>query len=448
MNLSEIFSVLWHRKWVVVGVTALAIGGAIAALKLVTPVYEATSTMALEPNNLGNDLAFFQTIDAIVPIYATAADSRVTLGEARARNGGSLGDISVRTFQGAPIFKIDARSTNKSLAQSSASQVTSTLRGRVARGEVGIPRLRLNQIDRPALPSSPVFPNTKLTLAVAILFGLGFGIGAALLLENLTSRVRTRSDLAEASGLPVYAVLPRERALKHGASPALLTSSPALRSVSEALRDLRTNLTFAGDGEIQTVVVTSPEGSHGKTTVALGLAAAIARSGLKTVLVDADLRRGRVSEMLDIPRVPGLYEAMAGRGLGGGVVRETALPNLSVITGGRLVSDPGELLATRFPELLGELQQAFDAVVVDTTPLVPVNDARIVASHAKATLIVASSGRATEAMVQEAVNRLSLIAVKPTAAVLNKSKDRQARTYYGTPDVDAAEDATGVRERV
>jgi Mrp family chromosome partitioning ATPase len=119
-----------------------------------------------------------------------------------------------------------------------------------------------------------------------------------------------------------------------------------------------------------------------------------------------------------------------------------------VITGGRLVSDPGELLATRFPELLGELQQAFDAVVVDTTPLVPVNDARIVASHAKATLIVASSGRATEAMVQEAVNRLSLIAVKPTAAVLNKSKDRQARTYYGTPDVDAAEDATGVRERV
>ena len=57
MNLSEILSVLWHRKWVVVGVTALAIGGAIVALKLVTPVYEATSTMALEPNNLGNDLA-------------------------------------------------------------------------------------------------------------------------------------------------------------------------------------------------------------------------------------------------------------------------------------------------------------------------------------------------------------------------------------------------------
>ena len=65
MNLSEILSVLWHRKWVVVGVTALAIGGAIVALKLVTPVYEATSTMALEPNNLGNDLAFFQTVDAI-----------------------------------------------------------------------------------------------------------------------------------------------------------------------------------------------------------------------------------------------------------------------------------------------------------------------------------------------------------------------------------------------
>jgi capsular exopolysaccharide synthesis family protein len=448
MNLSEILSVLWHRKLVVIGVTALAIGGAVGALKLVTPVYEATSTMALAPDNLGNDLVFFQTIDAIVPIYATAADSRVTLEEARARNGGSLADISVRTFQGAPIFKIDARSTNKSLAQSSASQVASTLRDRVATGGVGIPKLRLTQIDRPTLPTSPVFPNEKLTLAVAALLGLGFGIAAALLLENLTSRVRTRAELAEASGLPVYAVLPQEGALRHDVSPELLTSSPALRSVNEALRDLRTNLSFAGNGEIQTVAVTSPEGSHGKTTIALGLAAAIARSGLRTVLVDADLRRGRVAEMLDVPRVPGLYEAMAGRGLGGGVLRETALPNLSVITGGRLVSDPGELLATRFPELLEELKQSYDAIVVDTTPLVPVNDARIVASHAKATLIVASSGRATRATVEEAVNRLSLIAVKPTAAVLNKSKDRQARTYYGTADVDAAEDRSAVRERV
>jgi tyrosine-protein kinase len=448
MNLSEILSVLWHRKFVVVGLTVFALVAAVGAIKLVKPVYEATSTLALSPRNIGNDLIFFQTIDAIIPIYATAGDSKVTLDEARARNGGHLADISVRTFQGSPIFKIDARSSNESLAQSSAQQVATTLRDRVDGGTVGIPSLRLSVIDRPELPTSPVFPNTKLTLAVALLLGLGCGVAAALLLENVRSRVRTRSDLAEASGLPVYAELPVDDALRNRLTPELLTTSPALRTVNEALRDLRTNLTFAANGQIGTVAVTSPEGSHGKTTIALGLAVAMARSGSKTLLVDADLRRGRIAEMLEISRVPGLYEAMTAGGLRSGVIRDTALTNLSVMTGGRIVSDPGELLAAALPQLLERLKESFDTIVVDTTPLIPVNDARVVASHSKLTIIVASSGRATRSAIQEAVNRLSLIAVTPTAVVLNRSKDRQARTYYGTPEDELAQETPPARERV
>jgi capsular exopolysaccharide synthesis family protein len=448
MNLSEILSVLWHRKLVVIGVTALAIGAAVGALKLVTPVYESTSTLALQPQNLSNDLIFFQTIDAVVPIYATAAQSQQTLDAAREQNGGELADISVRTFQGSPIFKIDARDTNKHVAQSSAEAVADTLQERVDAGEVGIPSLTLTQIDQPALPTEPVFPNEKLTLAVAVLLGLGFGVGAALLQENLTSRVRTRADLAEASGLPIYAELAREGKLRRGLTPETLASAPALRSINEALRDLRTNLAFAGNGEIETVAITSPEGSHGKTTVALGLAVSIARSGSKTLLIDADLRRGRVAEMLDIPRVPGLYELLSRTSLASAAVHRTALPTLDVMTGGRLVSDPGELLATRFPEVLEELQQTYDTIVIDTTPLVPVNDARVVASLAKATLLVASSGGTTRGAVHDAVARLSLISVTPTAAVLNKSRSRQARGYYGSGGVDRVDDGNVVRERV
>jgi capsular exopolysaccharide synthesis family protein len=447
MNLTEILSVLWHRKLVVLGVTVLVIGCAVAALRLVTPQYQSTSSMALVPQKL-NDLVFFQTIDAIVPIYAAAASSETTLDQARARNGGKLADISVRTFQQTPIFKIDARGTDKRLAQTSAQAVTDVLQDRVAAGEVGLPSLRLTQIDQPALPTSAVFPNKKLTLAVAVLLGLGLGVAAALLMERFTSRVRTRADLAEASGLPIYAELAREGALGRGVTPELLTNSPALRSINEALRDLRTNLAFAGNGDIKTVAVTSPEGSHGKTTVAFGLAVAIARSGAKTLLIDADLRRGRVAEMLDIPRIPGLYEAMNGSELGPGVIRHTALPTLDLMTGGRLVSDPGELLGTRFSDVLNELQQRYDAIVIDTTPVIPVNDARVVAGLSKATVLVASAGGATRRSVQDAVNRLSLIGVTPTAAVLNKSRSRQARGYYARDDADHADEEHEVRERV
>ena len=431
----------------VLGVTVLVIACAVGALQLITPQYKATSTLALEPQKLGNDLLFFQTIDSITPIYAAAAESETTLGPAEAQNGGELADISVRTFAQSPIFKIDAQSTDASLAQSSAQAVTDVLQNRVEAGEVGIPSLELSQIDEPTVPTRPVFPNKKLTIAVAVLLGLGLGVAAALLMERFTSRIRTRADLAEASGLPIYAELPRQESLSR-VTPELLTNSPGLRSINEALRDLRTNLAFAGNGEIETVAVTSPEGSHGKTTIAFGLAVAIARSGAKTLLIDADLRRGRIAEMLDIPRLPGLYEAMNGSALGPGVIRRTALPNLDLITGGRLVSDPGELLATRFAQVLTELRPRYDAIVIDTTPVIPVNDGRVIANLVKATVLVASVGGATRRSVEEAVNRLSLIAVTPTAAVLNKSRSRQARGYYARDGADRADEEQPVRERV
>ena len=447
MNLTEILSVLWHRKLVVLGVTVLVIACAVGAVQLITPQYKSTSTLALEPQRLGNDLLFFQTIDSITPIYAAAAESETTLAAAKAQNGGELADISVRTFAQSPIFKIDAQSTDASLAQSSAQSVTDVLQDRIKAGEVGISSLELTQIDKPTVPTSPVYPNKKLTIAVAVLLGLGLGVAAALLMERFTSRIRTRADLAEASGLPIYAELPRQESLSR-VTPELLTNSPSLRSINEALRDLRTNLAFAGDGEIETVAVTSPEGSHGKTTVAFGLAVAIARSGAKTLLIDADLRRGRIAEMLDVPRIPGLYEAMNGSALGPGVIRQTGLPNLDLITGGRLVSDPGELLATRFAQVLTELRPRYDAIVIDTTPVVPVNDGRVVANLTKATVLVASAGGATRRSVEEAVSRLSLIAVTPTAAVLNKSRSRQARGYYARDGVDHADEEQPVRERV
>ena len=447
MNLTEILSVLWHRKLVVLGVTVLVIGCAVGAVQLITPQYKATSTLALEPQKLGNDLLFFQTIDSITPIYAAAAESETTLAAAKAQNGGQLADISVRTFAQSPIFKIDAQSTDASLAQSSAQSVTNVLQDRVKAGEVGIASLELTQIDKPTVPTSPVYPNKKLTIAVAVLLGLGLGVAAALLMERFTSRIRTRADLADASGLPIYAELPRQSSLSR-VTPELLANSPALRPINEALRDLRTNLAFAGNGEIETVAVTSPEGSHGKTTIAFGLAVAIARSGAKTLLIDADLRRGRIAEMLDIPRIPGLYEAMNGSPLGPGVIRQTSLPNLELITGGRLVSDPGELLATRFAQVLAELRPRYDAIVIDTTPVVPVNDGRVVANLTKATVLVASAGGATRRSVEEAVSRLSLIAVTPTAAVLNKSRSRQARGYYARDGADHADEEQPVRERV
>jgi succinoglycan biosynthesis transport protein ExoP len=431
MSISEFLFVLWHRKLIVLAILAVAIVGAFGALRLIDPEYRSTATLAVTPRSLGNELLFLQTVNQVISIYATAAQTETTLVEARRLTGGDLAGISVQTFDGAPIFKVEARGIDRALTARSAQAVTDALLARTASGQVGISGLELKEIDRPSLPASPIYPNRRLTYTIAVLIGLGLGIAAAFLWETLGRRVRTRADLAEAAGVPVFGEIPHTPQLRRMRGLGTLSAEPDLRLVSIALRDLRTNLTFAGD-DLSSIVITSPEGRHGKTTIAAGLGVTMARAGKRAVIVDADLHRGRMAELVRVPEAPGLREVLEGTKLESSI-RHTAVQGVDLLTSGRIEGDPGELLANGFPAVLEWLENKYDVVIIDAPPLVPVHDARVIARLAKTTLIVCASGRASHRSVREAVDRLTLIGVTPTAAVLNMSRARQAMAYYGAP---------------
>ena len=154
------------------------------------------------------------------------------------------------------------------------------------------------------------------------------------------------------AGVPVFAELPSESAVLQMHSAEDLAEHPRLRIVAEAMRDLRTNLLFTDDS-IRSIVITSPDGSHGKTTVAFSFAATLARSGTRTILVDADLRRGRIAELLEVERSPGLMDVLLGEAPLENAVRHTE--GLDVLPSGRRSADPGELLTSEFPALLSRL---------------------------------------------------------------------------------------------
>jgi capsular exopolysaccharide synthesis family protein len=448
MNLNEFLEVLWRRKLIVLAVVVISIGAAVGALQLATKQYEATSTMAVLPTGASQDSIFIlSVIDQITPVYADAATAPETLAKAQIAlpAGVALCPISVRTFSGAPIMKVVARCSDPKVAQESAQAVTQALVDREASGDaLDVGQVKLRVYNRPQVPTAAVFPRPKLTLAVALLLGLGFGVGAALLRENLTTKVETPEALARIAGVPSYAEIPNEPALAR-VSAAGDFADPKFRVVSEALRDLRTNLLFT-KGNLRSIVVTSPEGSHGKTTVSFGLAVSFARSGARTLLVDADLRKGRVSELLQVQRTPGLSDILRGHPVET-AIRHTSLENLDFITGGKLGEDPGELLMSEFPNLLHQFERTYDMVVIDTTPLVPVSDARIIARFGKATLIVASAGSTTRRQLRTAIERLALISVQPTGAVLNNYRAASKTAYYGPAESTNGSRQTGKQRR-
>jgi tyrosine-protein kinase len=432
VTFNELLGVFWRRKLLVLLVTLLVLIPAYAATRVVHKQYESTATLALAPkSSSANDIVLFGILDEVVPTYADAATSRTTLDRAKQILGRGLCPISVDTFKGTGLMKIHSRCTHPRLAQLSAAAVVQALKERVDSGAVGISSMKLSQIDAPAFPTAAVFPRTRLTMLVALILGLGLGLGAAVLRETLTTKIESADELAEVSGVPVYAEIPAEAAVAKLHTPLDLATQPRLRIVAEALRDLRTNLLFADD-TTRSVVITSPDGSHGKTTVAFGLAATLARAGAKTLLIDADLRRGRLAEMLELPRTPGLVDVLQKEVTLEEAVHTTS-DGLSVLVGGSRAVNPGELLTSGFPSLLSRLEQQYQAIVIDSTPVIPISDARIVARYADATLIVARAGTALRRSVRAAVERLELISVKPTATVLNYSTDVRPSNYYIQP---------------
>ena len=433
MDVVEVLGVLWRRK-VVVALSALGvIGASLVVLALQANVYQATATIGFSPRDPEKDIVYILNPNQIMPLYAEAVKAKSTQEIARSHVP-ELAHIRVRTFADTPILKIDARSGDRFVARRSAQAMVDALISRTVRADVGIGALVLTEVDRPQLPSRPVSPRRRLTIAVGVALGLGFGAGAGLLRESLARHIDTTEQLADAAGIQVFCEIAHDRCVPGWRTPSQLVNDRQFGVLAEAFRDLRTNLLFA-QGKLGSVLVTSPEGRHGKTTVSLGLAVILARSGARTLLVDGDLRRGRVASQLGLDQSPGLMDLLAGSRPEGQVITTTELENLSVLAGGAYTEDLEEMFEARFPAVLGRLEGLYDVVVVDSTPLVPVNDARITAKSTSCTLLVVTAGTG-RAQVTTAVERLSMIGRQFDAGVFNNSKATKGPDYYAylTPE--------------
>ena len=202
------------------------------------------------------------------------------------------------------------------------------------------------------------------------------------------------------------------------AQPLPASCSPLLR---EAFNRLRINLQHVDqDHAPRSLVVTSAEAGEGRTTIACGLAVAMAQAGSKVLLLDADLRRPRIAEYLGLEAGPGLAAVLRREAeLDQAVVRWKAC-QLDVLPSGNSPSNPGELLASpAMRDLMTELRRHYDAIVIDTPPSLPVADAAILASDADGVLLVVRCGHTDRDLVAAAVKNQRQVNAHVTGTVLN-----------------------------
>ena len=276
-----------------------------------------------------------------------------------------------------------------------------------------------------AVPATtPSSPRPVLAVALGASLGLLAGFMLALLRRAFDTSVRTGHDLAEVARVPVLGVIARH-ARRPRASLVVLDDPRGSRA--EAYRQLRTNLRFADvDRAHRLVLLTGAASGDGTTTVVANLALAMAETGHRVLVVEADLRRPRVADLFDVQRTAGLTDVLAGGARVAHVARRGA-GGVDVISSGPIPANPGGLLASPgTARFLDEVRPGYDLVLLDASPVLPVADAAVLAGLVDAVVLVVRSGT-TAARIDSARDALAAVSAPVLGTVLTMARHRARR---------------------
>ena len=455
MELRDFVSAVRKRWWLVATTACLALVAAVVLTAKTAPTYAANVTFFVSTPSSGVTDAYqgglFSQQRARSYVNLVGSDRLATAVAADPAIGLDAGEvqrrISARTVPDTVLLDVTIIDTDSARALRIAQAVAVKFAALVSVLETppggSSPTVRVDVVTGPRVNVDPVGPRPARTFAIALLLGLLAGAAAAVLREIMDSSVRSATALRQATGKAILAAVPHDA---HAVESPLLVEDAAWSPRGEAMRRLRTNLQFVDpDRGARCVVVTSALPGEGKSTVACNLAIVLAEAGHRVLVVDADVRRPRLADYLDLEGAVGLTNVLAGQ-----LDLETALQrwgehDLWVLPSGSIPPNPSELLGSQqMARLLAEVREAFDYVVVDTSPLLVVTDAAVVASRADGAVLVTRAGKTTVAQVQSAVLAIEAVSARLFGCVLNGAKGGNGDGYsyanYGPqrPD-DAAE---------
>jgi tyrosine-protein kinase Etk/Wzc len=293
--------------------------------------------------------------------------------------------------------------------------------------------------DVAVVPNRPVGLNLIRLITLALLGGLGLGLGLTFLMEFMRTTVTSSEEIKHLLGVPVLSVVPEARI---GTEPdSIMRLMTSRRGAAEAIRTLRSNLRFlilrqSSDGKMQTFLVTSAVKGEGKSFISATLAIAFAQTGKRVVLIDADLRKPDLHRLFGLDGDVGLANVLRDAAPLESALLPTQLETLKLLPAGVVPKDsdaatPAELFSSEaMQHLLQRLKERFDIVLIDTTPMMAVTDPSILAPMTDGVLLVVELGHVSRSAVQKVKEQLELAQAKLLGVVINKASCKRCYDYY------------------
>ena len=288
------------------------------------------------------------------------------------------------------------------------------------------------QVEPAEPPGVPIRPRTMLNTLLAVAVGGAIALGAAVVIDRSDDTLRSAEDISRVTQLPVLGnVVNSKKLAASGTKQGLMVSEPNT-ALAESLRTLRTNLELGGNlGTPRSILVGSPGSGDGKTTIAAQLAVSMAQGGKRVVLVDANLRRPGLHAYFGIKNKLGLTDMLVDDLVPQVVAQQVVHSRLRVITGGKPVENPAELLGSiMMLKVLARLKDEADVAIFDGPPFL-VAESFVLASKLESVLLVTQSRGIREAQVARMMEQLERAKANLIGIVMNRVPNRVARDLSG-----------------
>lgn len=297
-------------------------------------------------------------------------------------------------------------------------------------------------LDTAEKPVKPVRPKRAIIVALAALIGLFLGVVAAFVRRSMFGGIEDPHEIEQMLGMTVSAAVPHSTQQaqlftqirgKTKKTSVLAHDAPD-DSAIESLRSFRTSLQFSMLGAKNNIVmITGPTPGLGKSFVSVNLAAVLATTGKKVLLIDGDLRKGYLNRYFGLERNKGLSEVISEQVTLSQAIHTNVVENVDFLPTGELPPRPAELLAhDNFRLCLETLSAQYDMIVIDTAPVLAVSDSLAVAPHVGAIFNVMRSGVSTMGEIDEAVKRFKQSGNTVAGVIFNDMKPRAGRYGYGS----------------
>lgn len=440
MEISDYLQIVRRRwTWVVLATITTAVLAAIVTF-VQTPQYESSARLFVSTTSQENGDAYQGGLFSTqrVQSYGDLASSRELanrviddLGldiEPEELSAHVTAEVVPETVNMTIAFRDSDPDQAQRIAGSYSENLVSMIRDLETPPGGGKPPIKATIVDSASTPRSPVSPNPARNLGLGIILGLLVGVVLAVVRELLDTRVNSPQDLQDQFDHAVLGTVAYDPTFE--ARPLIsLIDSHAPRA--EAFRVLRTNLQFVDvDNPCKLVVISSAVPEEGKSSTAVNLAITHAHAGLRTLLVEGDLRRPRASQMLGIDNAVGVTNVLVGTVKVGDVVQRHEPTGLDVLASGPIPPNPAELIQSRaMSDLLNDLRASYDVVIIDAPPLLPVTDAALFSTKTDGTLLVVRHGHVTRDQVAGALERLRQVHASVVGFVLTVTPAKSG--YYG-----------------